>query len=192
MSIHPSTARSGDPGLAGRAIGALFMSIFGGLWISFWAADTYSGWAWLAVVGPTSGLLCVTAVRLYRRNASALSANSTADGARRTSRQFIRINAMQWVAIGVVALALWLTDHAQWILPATIAIIGLHFLPLGRLFHYAPHYVSGLALMVHALTYPRLASAGPASAVGALGVGLILWMSAAWAIFSPTQYRPTR
>ncbi|WP_440964058.1 hypothetical protein ACL58G_29755 [Massilia sp. GER05] len=33
-----------------------------------------------------------------------------------------------------------------------------------------------------AALYPRLASGGPAAPVGFLGAGLILWLSAAWAL----------
>ena len=61
-------------------------------------------------------------------------------------------------------------------------IIGLHFLPLARLFRNPPHYVTGSALILLATTYPFVASGGPSSPAGALVAGLILWASALWAV----------
>jgi hypothetical protein len=62
-----------------------------------------------------------------------------------------------------------------------IAVVGLHFLPLARLFRYRPHLLTGLALIALAILAP-LATGRPDNAWGPLGAGLILWASAAWAL----------
>jgi hypothetical protein len=160
----------------------MFFSVFGGLWLGLWA---YSELAlpWLAVaciVLAMLGLLAHT-LRVYRHNAPALRAIENTAAAKRTSRWFNIVNAAQWVLIFIVANLLSHSGHSDWILPAIIFMIGLHFLPLARLFRYRPHYLTGAALMALAIAYPFAAQEGGNSGVGALGAGLILWASALWA-----------
>jgi hypothetical protein len=65
-----------------------------------------------------------------------------------------------------------------WVVTAVIFIVGLHFMPLARIFRYAPHYVSGAALILVAVVYPFAAPGGPQDPVGCLAAALILWLSA--------------
>jgi hypothetical protein len=172
-----------DSAKAGRAKGAMFFAVFGGLWLGLWAHTEYpdSLVSLLGVAG-LAALLLVAAYRVYRAHAQGLKALAQAPEGRRRARMFNLVNAAQWSVIGVAALVLSQTGHATLILPAAILIIGLHFVPLARLFAYPPHYLTGAAMMVLACVYPLLAPEGPDSDVGALGAGLILWLSALWAI----------
>jgi hypothetical protein len=73
-------------------------------------------------------------------------------------------------------------QHARRFAQPAILVVGLHFLPLARLFAYPPHFVTGASLVALALAYPLLAPSGPRSGLAPLGAGMILWCSAAWAI----------
>ena len=190
--MNTDSIPQGDPAKAGRSIGAMFFAVFGGLWLGLWASDQYprSVFAILIVVSLTAALF-IAAIRVYRRNSSAFTALAQTPETRRRSRYFNLVNGAQWIIIFVVAFVLGQTGLGDWILPSIIFIVGLHFLPLARLFGYGPHYVTGAALILLAITYPFVAHDGPASAFGALATGLILWLSAIVAI-SPIAQRPQR
>ena len=165
----------------------MFFAVFGGFWIGLWANDQYprSISALLIVVLLATALLAA-ALRVYRRNSGALKALAQTPETRRRSRYFNIVNGAQWAAIFLVAFILTQTGLEAWILPSIILIVGLHFFPLARLFGYRPHYATGAALILVAITYPFVAHDGPASAFGALATGIILWLSAIVAI-SPIQ-----
>ena len=177
----------GDSAKAGRAIGAMFFSVFGGIWLGLWAYDKYPGSAGaLLIVASAAAALLAAAYRVYKVNSPALKALAQTPESRRKSRLFNLVNSVQWGVIFLVALVLSQIGYTKWILPMVILIVGLHFLPLARLFSYRPHYLTGAALILLACVYPFVANDGPASAVGAFGAGLILWLSAVWAI-SPSS-----
>ena len=74
--------------------------------------------------------------------------------------------------------------HPQWQAVAVMGVVGLHFLPLSRTFHYRPHLLTGVLLCTWALAYPGLFAAGPAAAAGPLGAAGVLVGSGAWALRS--------
>ena len=187
--MNNTSVPQGDPTTAGRSIGSMFFAVFGGLWLGLWANDQYprSALAILIVVSLTAALF-IAAHRVYRHNFNALKAQTQTPETRRESRYFNIVNGAQWIIIFVVAFVLGQIGLEAWILPSIIFIVGSHFLPLAHLFGYLPHYVTGTALILLAITYPFVAHDGPASAVGALATGLILWLSAIAAI-SPIAKR---
>jgi hypothetical protein len=65
--------------------------------------------------------------------------------------------------------------------PAIILIVGIHFFPLANLFKAHMHYVVGAIAVAWAIIYPLLFSAGKGDSIGAIGMGVILWVSAAFA-----------
>ena len=182
LTVTPSAA------LAGRAIGAMFFSVFGGAWLALWSHSEFpeSISVLLAVLAVTI-LLLWRAYVTYKFNSLALKREKDSIENRRKQRVFNLVNVGQWVAIFVAAGILLMAGLENLILPAVILIIGAHFIPLARLFNYTPHYITGAAMMLLAVTYPLVAPEGPTSSIGALGAGLILWLSAAWAVSPYSQ-----
>ena len=167
----------------------MFFSVFGGLWLALWANDQYPGFVALLIVASCTAALLAVSYRVYKANSLARKANAQTPESRLMSRRFNLINGLQWGVIFLVAFALSRTGNARWILPMIIFVVGVHFLPLARVFEYRPHYVTGAALILLASIYPIAAHDGPEDAIGALGAGLILWVSAAWAISSTSSGR---
>ena len=97
---------------------------------------------------------------------------------KKAEKVFHLVNAAQWGLILVVGNVLNNLGHGDWVLAAVIIIVGLHFLPLARVFHYPIHIYTGLALVAWGAGYPFVQSQGAASPVGCLGAGLLLWASA--------------
>lgn len=169
--------------LAGRAIGAMFFSVFGGMWLVLWTHRAHADRLdILAGVTAVAAAVLAVAILRYRRFRGAALAVAESPEKKKADRMFHLVNAAQWIAIVIIGNVLANTGRPEWVIPAAIAIIGLHFLPLGKLFSNRPHYVTGAALLLLALAYPRLAPAGPADPVGCLGAGLILLASALWAV----------
>lgn len=168
---------------ASRAIGAMFLCVFGGVWLALWAHDAFAPpLVAYALIGAATTVFFWLVLRIYKLHAPALRAEPESREKRRRSRGFHIVNIGQWMLFVVVANVLANVGLTAWIVPAAIFIIGAHFLPLARLFSYPPHYVTGTAMMLLAAVYPLLAPAGARSPIGCLGAGMILWSSAAWAI----------
>lgn len=172
-----------DAALARRAIGAMFYLGFGGAWIEYFV---YRSWGLRSIaffaVALVTGALLLFAYRRYKINRPAPANEISSPNQKTSDRIFHLINAGQWIVILVAGNVLANLGFADWVIPCAIFVVGLHFLPLGRLFKYRPHYATGVALMALAAAYPFVASHGPSSPIGCLGAGLILWASAGWSL----------
>ncbi|MBB2984781.1 hypothetical protein [Paraburkholderia tropica] len=167
-----------------RASGAMFFSIFGLAWLAMWCHETYGAAPLMQTsIAIFGAALFLMSFWLRLRGRSASKNDSNASERARTRRKFMIINAVQWLAIFIVANTLVNTKHRVWVVPSVILIVGLHFIPLGTIFRHQPHYITGIALILLAIVYPFAAVGGPTSAIGALGTGVILWLSAMSSIF---------
>jgi uncharacterized membrane protein YecN with MAPEG domain len=180
--MHATASIPTQAQLAGRATGAMFFFLFGAVWLEGWATTAEAGATAFAGIAVLALVLLAVAWRRYRRYAPALAQEQGTPERRRARRVFNIVNAGQWTAIFILAQVLIHLGKGAWIIPMAIAVIGLHFLPLAHVFKNPPHYVTGLAMVAFAVLYPLFASGGPTAPVGFLGAGLILWLSAAWAL----------
>lgn len=169
---------------AGRAFGAMLFTVFGTVLLEVW--DRRAGVGMPAFIGiALLGIaLLAMAFGIYRSHAPALKQESQTPERKRADRVFHSVNAGQWVLILVLGNVMANTGLGDWVIPMAIFVIGLHFVPLAYVFRNTPHYITGAALMGFALLYPRLAAGGPTDPVGFLGIGMVLWASAAWALRS--------
>jgi hypothetical protein len=167
---------------ARRATGAMFFAVFGGVWLEGWAIGSARPLALDVVIGLLALMLTWAAYATYRRHAAELAALPATPERKRIVPMFNFINFGQWIVIAILAALLNGNGLGNWVFPMAIFVVGLHFIPLARLFSNPPHYVTGAAMMALAAIYPFVAAGGPGDAVGLLGTGLILWASAGWAI----------
>lgn len=183
MTLETQSTPAADARRARRAIGAMFFTAFGGAWLALWAYSEFTpAWPWLAGVAAATGALFAWAWRTHAAHAGALRAQVESPDDKRRSMWFNVINAGQWVLIFVVANVLNHIGRSELILPMIIFVVGAHFLPLAWLFVTRAHAVTGLALMGWSVAYSLWPGLGPASAIGALGAGLVLWLAAGWAL----------
>ena len=171
---------------ASRAIGAMFFIVNGGAWLVIGILKGYglSLVPLLTIVAVTL-LLFFIALRKFRANRDAHAAEANSPENKRAERIFNAVNAIQWSLVLVVSIILILLRHPEWIIPAIILIVGLHFFPLAVAFKVPRHYATGAALTLLAIFYPLMSSAGPISPVGCVGAGIILWVSATAALVRP-------
>jgi hypothetical protein len=162
--------------LSGRAIGSLFFSAFGALWIGL---SLYIRQELTVSTGLSVGLilLALLAACLWLLRASRRYPKTPEDPA--VSKAFQRINVAQWVLVALVNFAFNQLHWDAFALSATTAIVGLHLLPLARLFRYSPHYITGSVLLLWGAATSLLIPVDQLQGVTAMGTGLILWSSAA-------------
>ena len=168
----------------GRAIGSFFFAGLGSLWIvlSLYAKQILS-------IVTAGGVLLVTVLLLL----AVLRLLQQAERWPRVpddpsiGRAFARINIVQWVAVFLVAFSFAKLHIDAYVLSAIAAIVGLHLLPLARLFRYPLHYVTGGLLMAWASATALLAPVNQMQGITAMGTGLILWLSAAVTLFIALQ-----
>ena len=183
MTLMNNNDSVSDSARAGRTVGAMFFFGFGGAWLALWAQRTLmTPLPAFIVIGAATAALLIYAYKVYSAHAQAATQKVESPEEQRRSRNFHIVNAGQWVLILIVGNVLANLGQGDWVIPAVIFIVGLHFLPLARNFDNPPHYVTGAALMLLAVVYPLVAANGPRNTIGCLGAGLVLWASAAWAL----------
>lgn len=162
--------------LTGRAIGSIFFTGFGAVWIllSLYIRQILS--VDLAIpVATIAAALLLSALWLMQQ--AKRYPKVPEDPAR--GRTFTRINAIQWIAVAIVAFAFAKLHIDAYVLSAITAIVGIHFFPLAKLFRYPMHNVTGAVLVVWASMGVLLIPTEHLQGITALGTGIILWSSAA-------------
>jgi hypothetical protein len=162
--------------LRGRPFEAMIFTGFGALWLILGLALrqqlSAAGVAWIAGAALT---LAASGAQVLRHTESAPQA---AENSKR-KRIFHRINAGQWIAIFVVLTILHRMGLDNYGVTAIAGIVGLHLFPLAWLFHNPLHSVTGSLLIACAGGVAWHAPADALQSITALGMGAILWLSAA-------------
>jgi hypothetical protein len=159
----------------------MFFAWLGGGWLAFGLLGGYGmRLAPLLVIVAGTLLLFFASLRRFRQNRDAHAAEADSPESKRAGRIFIAVDVIQWTLVFVIAAVLSRLGHKEWIIPSIIFVVGVHFFPLAVLFKVPRHHVTGAAMTLLAVIYPFVA--GPTSAVGCFGAGIILWASAVAAL----------
>jgi hypothetical protein len=172
----------------GASIGATIVGAFGAAWLAMGMASAgVPVRIALAVVVPVMVLIACLGSAMRRRLPKLAGAGSPER--KQMTRAFAVVNVVQWFAIfGTVNLLRNLQLDA-WVVPAIVLIVGAHFIPLARIFQAPQHLRTGVAMMLCAATAIVL----PVSirdTVECLSAGLILWVSAASALYAAFRMTP--
>ena len=168
--------------LEGRAIGALILTGFAALWMLFaFRFVKRFGWRTLLLIALITAGLCWGAARQIQRARQlpkpAVAAQPIAAD-RETGREFQIVLALEWIPILVAVIIFNRIRRPDFILPTIALIVGLHFIPLARVFGVSLYYASGVAIVVVAIA--GFVSKPPArQAIACIGSGGVLWGTAA-------------
>jgi hypothetical protein len=154
-----ATATEPDPELRGRAIGVTVLSFFALAWLGWGTGGHLPN-------GPQVGLMVLAAtvsiaVSVYAWSLFRRGRPVPVDRAMGVDvgRSFGLIVAAEWIGLGVVAGVLGGTGHPN-VIPAVIAAgVGIHFVPLARLFHVREYYATAALLCLIAIATLIVASA---------------------------------
>lgn len=168
--------------ITGAAFGVMMMTLFGTAWLAWGLQCVGADSPWLipALVLPAIALLipCFGMFQLGRR-AGKQAAPLTASQKRaqsRMGRTFGIVFGAEGLLIFLAVSALTHFHLEAYIMTAVAAIVGLHFLPLARLFRVPLYYWVGGVMLANALLSLALASPTREIAVG-LSMGAILWLT---------------
>lgn len=170
--------------ITGRATGVLFLAGFGSIWLcaGLLSLQRLKPFGLIAVVAAPLLALSIPAISLLKRFSGTTPVAADSERERQFSQSFRRVNTMQWVAIVLAVVLLNIFHRTEWIVPAVAAIVGLHFLPLARLFRYSPHYVTGTLLVLWSAISVLFLRTENILSAGCLGTASILLLSAAYAL----------
>jgi hypothetical protein len=175
MSMSMPNQRSANS-LRGRAIGTMFFAFFGGFWffIALYARQQ------LNVASISTVLLGMLVLGLAAYKLMRLSDQFPRVPEDPTiGRKFGLINLIQWGSIAVLVPTLGKLHLDVYVPTAITLIVGLHMLPLARLFRYPQHNITGCALIVWAGAAMLIAPADSMQSTTCIGTGSILWLSGA-------------
>lgn len=176
MSPGQATARYAN-GLAATMLAGLGFFWFGwGLGRAMPAA-----WRlWLALYAATAILLWV-AVRSWRAGKASLCATGAEAGAvswQHDPGAFRRLLRAEAYACGLVVMLCLVTWRWNWLAAGIALVVGLHFLPLARLFRFPAYHATGIAIVV-CVVYDAVHFEG-VDMIGAVGAttGTVMWLTA--------------
>jgi hypothetical protein len=166
--------------IRGMAIGAAILTLFGLAWslaaLLNWPA--HPTWSIVLALALAAALVAASAKRaLHPGGRPAIDPEKAAADGRRSGMWFGIIFTLEGVFIAIAAILLSAHHLADWIPAATACIVGLHFLPLARLFRVPLYYATGiLSVAAAAATF---AIHDPLAQVVFLGLAMaaILWLT---------------
>lgn len=170
--------------MRGIASGVLFMAFFGTLW-SLIGVGGLQGWGspWLLIVVLLIGATLLVGGLTLWRGAGRL-ADEAMPGAEHTDRWFVIIFATEGVAIGIASYLCNVNNRFDLFFPIMAIIVGLHFLPLARLFGVSFYYAVGTLLcllgIIALLVVPETTTLAGREMLGrsllvGFGAAVILW-----------------
>jgi hypothetical protein len=162
----------------------LMMALFSTAWLAWGLQSILSDSPWLGavLVLPAIALLipCFGMFQIGRR-AAKLAAPLTSEQKRVQSRMGIMFGIVFGAEGLLIFLAVSVLIHLHlqpYIMNAVAAIVGLHFLPLARLYRVPLYYWVGGVMVADALVWLALPSPTREIAVG-LSMAVILWLTCA-------------
>ncbi len=171
--------------IAGRPSGIMFLAGFGSLWM-LTGLDAGHMLNWISGVLVLAVLLALVlpALCLQRRAEAKRPATRDETEERRLRSAFRRVNVAQYVAIPFVIAGMNLLHRPAWIVPGIATVVGLHMLPLARLFGNAANYVTGTVLIGYAAFSMAVLPSAAVPSISALGTAAILLVSATYTLLT--------
>lgn len=208
MSSVPQVSKSGQittnvnelrASILGLASAGFMMAFFGAAWWGWgvggiqgvFLGETVAYFLILAcatLVLLSGGILLFRATRhLPQETSSEEEAPGTAEG-KRSGRVFGLVFGLEFAIIALVSFLLNVLHHPEFLLPYTSIVVGLHFIPLARLFHVRLYYITGALLVLASVTImlavPVHSMLGNLNAWNALvgsSCAIILWLTGIYA-----------
>lgn len=168
--------------ILGRGIGNVMVTFFGGVWLalSLLAAKEFSWWAITTFAVCFMGLYAgsVILIRRGRKLASQAPVRRRMPAAMR--KQFLWAVAAEIVGcLAVASVCNWLGTYA-YIAPGIALIVGLHFIPLAKIFRTPAYYLTAAAIIACCAASWIFLRAQRMDEAAGVGTGVVLWLTAAY------------
>lgn len=179
MSVDPSSQarlvlRSG--------FGALVAGMFGMGWLGSGLGIAHAFTPIVIILFDVFGILILGSSIYFIRKGRALCRNYPALSdplAQRMRKQFIVVVILEFTAIAVLSTIAY-AFHRPDLAPVLAAIVvGLHFLPLGKIFRQARYYFWGIAITLWCVVCAFSFRSNTLVAWSNIGTGVLLWANCA-------------
>lgn len=171
--------------LRGAAIGALVFSLFGGFWavmtLAFMPGHRITSFAIVALICAALAAACMRRLLRLRHAPRSTDPAALHRGRQQGMRQgmwFGIVFGIECLAIALVSTWLAGSGRGQMIPIALGIIVGVHFLPLARVFHVPMYYATGGLICLIAIGSLFITSPELRQATAGIGTALVLWASA--------------
>jgi hypothetical protein len=166
--------------IMGRTVGAIVCTGFGAYSMYWWtvAVIQRGRTAWFFAIAALAAILLIWSIA----ELSALRRVPRLAVDKRYRRRYaLGFNAILVIEVAAIILGnpILAHFHRQHLYPQWVnLVVGIHFLPLGKIFKMPVYYVTGLAISLFALGSLLFSPESLRLAVNAAGTGLTLWTTA--------------
>jgi hypothetical protein len=160
--------------------------MFGAGWLGWGlgTAKAFNGFV-APLFGGTALFLFACSVYFIRKGRGLRKQRLAAGGSTRPSirKWFLLVTLVEFLAIALVAILANRLDRADLAADWCAMIVGLHFLPLAKIFR-APHYgVLGILIILWCVLSWVLLQSSAITIPASIGTGILLWGSCAVSLF---------
>ena len=179
---------------------ALIMAIFGFVWLGwgFSVSSAFTEFSSGAVLPATRWLsfyavficllgLSISALRKGKKRMKAQFI-SPEDFRSRFGKQFKIITLTEGIGCGIVVLVALAFHRLDLIAAGISLVVGLHFLPVARLFRFSPYYVTGMTIILSDLLSVLLLQGQSITFAVGVATGTVLWLMAVYALLCARQF----
>jgi hypothetical protein len=170
--------------LKGSARGALICAFFGSAWM-YWAVVSSGHLTpiWFSTVTVPAVALIAWAFLRVRTVRHLLSSAAELEHSRAFRKFFWVDVGIEWGLVGAAVFLLGRFDHADLIPQVVGVVVGLHFLPLVKIFRAPPYYWTGGIMVVGALGTLLIPHGTGRNIAACVSAGLTLWVTCVVILF---------
>jgi FtsH-binding integral membrane protein len=167
--------------LRGSIAGAAILTLFGSAWciVSLVCWDARPNWSIPTAFGAAIALLALCTLRILAlRNIPSFNDPVASAKGKRAGMFFGIIFGIEGLLIGCCSMLLAHFSMSNWIPIAAAVIVGLHFIPLARVFEVPLYYWTGGLIVLGMVVCSLIRNADSRVLCAGLVMGGLLWMSA--------------
>jgi hypothetical protein len=177
----------------GRAVGAIVCAGFGAYSMYWWTVAAFPmakrGWFYVIVAVPA--IFAIWAITQL----ATLGTGPVPDGKRSRKFYAVRFGAIVAIEVAAIFLGGQVLGHFQRmdLIPQWIdAVVGIHFLPLGKLFKLPLYYATAVLITLSSLGSLLIPPGAVRLATNAGGTALALWITSLIILSRNPSYLPTK
>lgn len=169
----------------GRGIAAIITTGFGFIWLS-WGLSVFPALPpaiWVADIS-VAVVLMAFAIAAVRRGRKMMKARGVArnDFWQTRRKRFGIVTLLEVAGCIIVVLLANVYQQPNWVAVGISLVVGLHFLPLGRIFGIASYYWVGTSIVVWDLLAIFALKSWNLTASAGIATGVILWAAAIYVL----------
>lgn len=166
----------------GSGFGALATGMFGMGWLGWGLGTAHAFTPTVTILFDAVGILLLGYSIYFIRKGRSLDQNYPATSSTLTQRmdkQFIAVVILEFAAIAILNMIAYAFHRPDLAPVLTALVVGLHFLPLGRIFRQSRYYFWGMAITLWCCICLILFRSNTLVAWNNIGTGILLWATCA-------------